>query len=57
MKPVFNKCDLYRFQLSPVVALLARKTLQMVDVGFRSHHHLEGRYHFVAGRTVARCSE
>ncbi len=37
----------------PVVALLAREALQVVDVGPGPHHHLEGRDHLVAGRAVA----
>ena len=37
----------------PVAALLAGEALQMVDVSPGSHHHLEGRDDFVAGRAVA----
>lgn len=36
----------------PVVALLACEALQMVNIALRSHHHLEGRNHFIAGRAV-----
>lgn len=39
--------------LLPVVTLLTRKALQMVDVRPRPHHHLEGRNGFVTGRAVA----
>ena len=35
-------------------ALLTRKALQVVNIGPGSHHHLEGRDHFVARRAVAR---
>ena len=31
-----------RERQAPVPALLARKALEMVDVGLGSHHHLEG---------------
>lgn len=34
-----------------MIALLASKTLQMVNITPGPHHHLECRYHFVAGRT------
>ncbi len=43
--------------LLPVIALLAREALEMVDVGPRPHHHLEGRDDFVAGRAVTRRTE
>ena len=35
------------------VTLLTRKTLQMVDVRPRPHHHLEGWDGFVTGRAMA----
>ena len=40
-----------------MVALLAGEALQVVDVGPRPHHHLEGRDHLVARRAVARRPE
>ncbi len=36
-----------------MVALLTREALQVVDVGARPHHHLEGRDHFIARRAVS----
>lgn len=41
----------------PVVALLTRKTLQVVDITFGAHYHFEGGNDFVAGCTVACCSK
>lgn len=41
----------------PVVALLAGEALQVVDVGPRPHHHLEGRNHLLARRAVTRRPE
>lgn len=41
----------------PVIALLARKTLQVVDVASCSHHHLERGDNFTTGRTIASVSE
>ena len=41
----------------PVVALLAREALEVVDVGARPHHHLEGRDHLLARRAVTRRPE
>ena len=40
-------------RLLPVVALLARKALQVVDVALSSHHHLESGDHLRARRAVA----
>lgn len=37
-----------------MVALLARETLQMVDVSFGSHNHFECRNQFIARRTETR---
>lgn len=31
--------------------LLTRETLQMINIPFRSHHHLERRYQLIARRT------
>lgn len=42
---------------SPMIALLTRKTLQVIHIAPRPHHHLEGRYHFVARRTHSRTPE
>jgi len=44
-------------QLLPVIALLAREALQVVDVGSSPHHHLESRNHFIARGTVPRCAK
>lgn len=38
----------------PVVALLAGKALEVVDIALGSHHHLEGRDDFVTRCAVAR---
>lgn len=38
----------------PVAALLASKALQVIHIGPRPHHHLEGGDHLVARRAVAR---
>lgn len=50
-------CVRVHISYAPVVALLTGETLQMVHVTLGTHDHLKGRYHFVAGRTVARRSE
>lgn len=39
---------------SPLIAELAREAVQVVDVLFGPHDHLEGRDELVAGRTVPR---
>ena len=41
----------------PVLALSARKALQVVDIGAGPHDHLEGRNHLVAGSTESRAPE
>ena len=41
----------------PVVALLACEALEVVDVGARPHHHLEGGDHLLARRAVTRRPE
>lgn len=40
-----------------MIALLTGETFQVVHVALSTHHHLEGWYHFVAGRTIARGAE
>ena len=44
----------YRKGYSPVIALLTRKTFQMVNIIPRPHDHLKGGYDLWAGGTVAR---
>ena len=41
----------------PVATLLTSEALQVVDVGPRPHHHLEGGDHLVTRRAVARRPE
>lgn len=41
----------------PVITLLTREALQVVDVRPRPHHHLECRDGFVTGRAVTRVPE
>jgi hypothetical protein len=41
----------------PVIALLTGETLEVVDVGARPHHHLEGGDHFCTRRAIAGVAE
>lgn len=51
------RCSKRSSSTSPVITLLTRKTLQVINVRSRPHHHLEGWNGFIAGRTVTSVSK